>query len=157
MHFAYGGRKASHPPPYASRSKRSAILNTLRRMPPRRLAVAALSLLGFFWLLSWMFGSSSSSGDSSPPAFTKAPAGKPNVVLVTTIDPRQDPFFTDALKQNRRDYAAKHGRRTFNDCRVMGGIHSHIQATKPSSLITPTTLSKTLRKAGQRYPLCATP
>jgi mannan polymerase II complex MNN11 subunit len=111
MHFAYPGRKASHPPTYASRPNRSALLNSLRRMPPRLLAIIALGFITFFWLVSKMFGSTPSPSIApSPPAFTKAPAGHPNVVLVTTINPKLDPFFTDALKRNRDEYAVKHGR-----------------------------------------------
>jgi hypothetical protein len=111
MHFAYpNNRKSSHPPPYSSRPTLSTFINSLRRVRRRSLAIGALSLLAFFYILSKLFGSSPPAPIAPlPPAFTKAPSGHPNVVLVTTINKALDPFFTDALKQNRVDYAAKHG------------------------------------------------
>jgi mannan polymerase II complex MNN11 subunit len=110
MHFAYPGRKSSHPPSYPSKSNRPVFnINALRRLRPRFLAIIVLGALATFWLLSKLFGSSSST-PPQPPAFTKAPAGHPDVVLVTTINKSLDPFFTDALKKNRVDYAKKHGR-----------------------------------------------
>jgi len=44
---------------------------------------------------------------------TKAPAGQPNVVLVTVIDDERGETFNEAIKKNRQSYAEKHGYSTF--------------------------------------------
>ena len=96
MQFPYP-RKSSTPAAYTpSRSS-----SFLRR---RNLQTLALYIVGGFtllFLLLWLFG-----GSSTTPYI---PPGTPEVVIVTTIDPQMSPTLRDNVKENRRDYAARHG------------------------------------------------
>ena len=69
-------------------------------------------------LLLWLFGGSS--------ATNIIPPGTPPVVIVTTLDPQMSQTFRNNIKENRRDYAAKHGYATFfpntTDYDVMAGV-----------------------------------
>lgn len=69
-------------------------------------------------LLLWLFGGSSST--------TSIPPGTPEVVIVTTLDPQMSESFKQNIKDNRRDYASRHGYATFfpntTDYDVMPGV-----------------------------------
>ncbi|KIW06242.1 uncharacterized protein PV09_02716 [Verruconis gallopava] len=116
MHYAYPGRKSSHPTSFTPRQSRSSILHTIRRrVRLRTLLTAALALGLLYLVLSWLFSSSSTEISSIPvaPVFTKAPSGEPNVVIVTVLDDEKGQVYNTAVKQNRQEYAEKHGYATF--------------------------------------------
>ncbi|EOA90770.1 glycosyltransferase family 34 protein [Exserohilum turcica Et28A] len=117
-------RKTSRPPPYAPRSQSGAIAippalkNLLRSKVGRLLAGGILAVIVLFWMLS------GGGSDTKKPAmkvggWTAAPISKPRigsgppVVLVTVIDPKQDPTWTAKVKNNRDEYAKRHGYLTF--------------------------------------------
>ncbi|KAK8198492.1 putative alpha-1,6-mannosyltransferase mnn11 [Zalaria obscura] len=97
MHFAFPPRKSSNPPPYAARSSRSPFL---RRSKAQSLALLALGAIAFIWLLSKLFGGSSSN---------YIPPGTPRAVVITTIDPKLSESYKEAIIANRRHYASRHG------------------------------------------------
>ncbi|KAJ9665552.1 putative alpha-1,6-mannosyltransferase mnn11 [Coniosporium apollinis] len=102
MHFAFPPRKTSHPPPYALRQTRSPLL---RRSRLQFLALVALGCIAGLYILSKLFGSSST---------TEAiPAGTPPVVIVTALNKSMGDAFNEKIKQNREAYAARHGYATF--------------------------------------------
>jgi mannan polymerase II complex MNN11 subunit len=99
MHFAYPPRKSSNPPPYL----RAAKLPSLRRS---RLKVVAAGGLTFFILLYLLIRGSRNGAYRS-----YVPTGNPPVVLVSTFDEMQYPkSFVDMIKENRIQYAEKHGK-----------------------------------------------
>jgi len=100
MHFAGPPRKTSHPPPYAFKASRSPLL---RRSRLQLLGTIAFGALVFFFILSRLSGSGSDT----------IPAGTPAVVIVTTINQDLGEEYNEAVRQNRKDYAAKHGYETF--------------------------------------------
>lgn len=57
-----------------------------------------------FFLL-WLFGSSSTT--------VRIPAGTPEVVIVTTLDPSLSRAHQEKIMENRREYAQRHGYATF--------------------------------------------
>jgi mannan polymerase II complex MNN11 subunit len=65
----------------------------------RVLAAIALGVIVFFYLVSSLLRRG---GEYIPP-------GTPRVVIVTTIDPKVDPAFTERIRANRLDYASRHG------------------------------------------------
>ncbi|EMC96851.1 glycosyltransferase family 34 protein [Baudoinia panamericana UAMH 10762] len=104
MQFPYP-RKSSIPnSPYIS--SRSTSYRTRRRL--RNLAPYVVGLIAFVWLLIYLF-----SGPSNPDAYRRPPAGIPEVVIVTTLEPHLSPRYRDNIIENRRDYAARHGYTTF--------------------------------------------
>ena len=101
MHYALPQRKSSHPPAYAIKPKKS--LREQRRL----LAVIGIGALALIFLLyrflsTWPWASRENS--------SKAPYGHPEVVVVTTIDPKADSDFVEKIKANRMEYATKHGK-----------------------------------------------
>ncbi|KAI9707834.1 MAG: hypothetical protein M1820_004439 [Bogoriella megaspora] len=101
MHFALPPRKSSNPPPYAVRSSRSPLL---QRVKLRNWAVIALGLTSIVLLISKIFRDG---------ATETIPPGTPPAVVVTTIDPRYPQSYINTVKDNRDDYAARHGYATF--------------------------------------------
>lgn len=74
--------------------------------------MVAVSILALIYLVtSWLSTPSITytSTLSSKPPMTKAPAGQPNVVLVTVLDDERGEAYNDAIKKNRQSYADKHG------------------------------------------------
>ncbi|KAF2236538.1 glycosyltransferase family 34 protein [Viridothelium virens] len=102
MHFAFPPRKSSHPPPYAVRSSRSSPL--LRRQRLRNWGLLATLAVFTIFLLSRYSGTGGSE---------KIPSGTPPCVIVTIIDQEAPSAFIRAIKDNRNDYAARHGYGTF--------------------------------------------
>jgi len=102
MQFPYP-RKSSTAPAYTPRS------STYRRRNLRSFLPVILGGLGVFTLILWIFGGSSSSG---PPSTHPAP-GTSRVVIVTPLDPTLSPSHANDIKENRRDYAQRHGYDTF--------------------------------------------
>jgi hypothetical protein len=99
MHFAMPptARKPSHPSPFPS--SRSPMF-MLRRRRLQLIAILACGAFAVFMLFSRIFSSSPG----------RPPPGTPEIVLVTVID---DHGFSkdhiERIKQNRRDYAERHG------------------------------------------------
>ncbi|KAL6710751.1 putative alpha-1,6-mannosyltransferase mnn11 [Coniothyrium glycines] len=118
MHFAMPPRKTSRPPPYAARNQSSvglppALKNLLRKDKLRLVVIGILGFLGLIWLLG---GRSAGRGKASWSAanLPKVAVGSgPPVVVVTVLDPKADPAWTQKIKTNREDYAKRHGYRTF--------------------------------------------
>jgi hypothetical protein len=71
------------------------------------IAVTAFGVISIVYLLLRISGSS-----SSPPytaSLNRGGSKSGNVVIVTIFDPTQDAGLVDMIKQNRDDYAEKHG------------------------------------------------
>ncbi|KAI9812400.1 MAG: hypothetical protein M1832_000435 [Thelocarpon impressellum] len=102
MHFALPPRKTSQPPPYAARQTSRATL--LRRRRLQGLGVLACGAVALLFLLSRAYR-------SGPPP---VPAGTPEVVMVTPLEEaRFGQDYVAKIKQNRVDYAERHGYATF--------------------------------------------
>ncbi|KAI1083940.1 glycosyltransferase family 34 protein [Whalleya microplaca] len=96
MHYAYPPRKSSNPPPFRPRSSRIPII---RRSHLRTIALFALAIIGLIWLFS---GSSKHA--------RHVITGKPPVVIVTVFDDKiESSAYTKNIKENRIQYAEKHG------------------------------------------------
>ncbi|KAL8993630.1 MAG: hypothetical protein Q9169_006205 [Polycauliona sp. 2 TL-2023] len=103
MHFAYPPRKSSHPPAYAARGQSRSLTYTQRRQLKTG-GVILCSLIILLLILMRLFGSS---GENIP-------AGTPEVVIVTMIDEEgMSEGYIEKVKENRRDYAERHGYTTF--------------------------------------------
>ncbi|KAK0706414.1 galactosyl transferase GMA12/MNN10 family-domain-containing protein [Lasiosphaeria miniovina] len=104
MHFAYPPRKTSNPPLYLPRSSN---LPRFRRSRLQLIALAGLALITFIYLVTW-----ASHGHG---AYSQhRPSGKPPVVLVTVLDEvKYSKAYIDAVKENRIQYAERHGYQTF--------------------------------------------
>ncbi|KAI0479238.1 galactosyl transferase GMA12/MNN10 family-domain-containing protein [Xylariaceae sp. FL0804] len=101
MHYAYPARKSSIPPPYLPRTSR---LPTIRRSHIKTIAIFLLAIFGLVWLFSG--GSKHRYGRSSE----RPISGQPPVVLVTVFDGSWDnTAYLKDIKDNRSQYAAKHG------------------------------------------------
>ena len=99
MQFALPPRKSSHPPPYA-RSPRSSLY---RRKRLKTGAAIACGAVAFLYILLRLLSSSSSS------TIEIIPAGTPEVVIVTLLDPALGKEYIAKIKENRDDYASRHG------------------------------------------------
>ncbi|KAK3387204.1 galactosyl transferase GMA12/MNN10 family-domain-containing protein [Podospora didyma] len=104
MHFAYPPRKTSNPPPFLPRSSK---LPTLRRS---RLKIIAIVGLVFIFLVYLISRPRSGHGRFEQ----HKPSGKPPVVVVTVLDEsKYSKEYINAVKDNRIQYAQKHGYQTF--------------------------------------------
>jgi hypothetical protein len=81
-----------------------------RRRNLKQLLSYALGAVALLWLLIWLFSGSSSSRSST---YKRPPAGTPEVVIVTTLDPKMSQTYKDMIMENRKDYASRHGYATF--------------------------------------------
>jgi len=119
MQFPYP-RKTSDAPHYHSSSRTS--LYT-RRRNLRTLATYILGGIAVLSVLVYLFG-----GSGSPTTRRRAPPGTPEVVIVTTFDPALSESFKSSIKENRKDYAKRHGYATFfpntTDYDLMPGVPS---------------------------------
>ena len=97
MHFAFPPRTTSHPPPYAVRNSRSPFL---RRGRLQNIALTGLGAIGLLWFVIHLISGSGT---------TRVPSGTPSAVLVTVLDPKDSETFNSAIRENRRDYASRHG------------------------------------------------
>jgi hypothetical protein len=76
-------------------------------MRPPFIAIVALGAITTLFLLLRLFGSS-----SAPPTSVALGGGgfsSGSIVIVTVFDPKQDAALLDQIKQNREDYAQRHG------------------------------------------------
>ncbi|KAK0613768.1 galactosyl transferase GMA12/MNN10 family-domain-containing protein [Immersiella caudata] len=98
MHFAYPPRKSSNPPPYL----RAAKLPGLRRSRLKIIAAAGFAFLVLIYLLT--------RPTRHAPYKSYAPTGNPPAVIVSVFDEmKYDKAYLDLIKDNRIQYAAKHG------------------------------------------------
>ena len=141
MHFAFPPRKTSNPPPYAARKSRS---SSLRNTRLRTIAVIAVGAIGILYLIIRLFSGSRR---------TYIPPGTPKAVVVTVMEPGLSESYKEVLKDNRRDYASRHG---MADCTAIPGRpiadSGTIQAMRLSFQTTPTIPSPTAPRAGQSSP-----
>lgn len=71
-----------------------------------------VGVLFFFYLVSKLFGSGSSSGGLN--LVGTSGGGGPNVVIVTVLDEQAlSDKYIQRIKQNREDYAKRHGKFSF--------------------------------------------
>ncbi|KAL9608240.1 MAG: hypothetical protein Q9167_006909 [Letrouitia subvulpina] len=100
MHFALPPRKTSNPPPYARTSRTS----SLRRRQLQFGAIIGCALLVLIFLISHLFGGGAA----------RVPSGTPEVVIMTLMDEENmTKEYINKIKENRKDYAARHGYATF--------------------------------------------
>ncbi|RWA11620.1 hypothetical protein EKO27_g3479 [Xylaria grammica] len=100
MHYAYPPRKDSHPAPF---KPRRSPLRFIRRSQLKTIVLFGLVILGLIWLFS-------GSKYKGPRPIT----GKPPVVVVTVFDDKYDnTAYSQHIKDNRIQYAEKHGYGTF--------------------------------------------
>ena len=102
MQFPYP-RKTSTPSPYTSGRSSS----YTRRRNFKSLALYLLGAGALIWLLSYLFRRASTS------ASNYRPPGTPEAIIVTTIDPRLSESYKKNIRDNRVDYASRHGYATF--------------------------------------------
>jgi mannan polymerase II complex MNN11 subunit len=117
MHFAMPPRKTSRPPPYA-RNQSSGIaippaLKNLLRSKTRQIIAAITTVVIFLYMISGKGATGSHKsklGGWAPANIPKANIGSgPPVVVVTVIDLKADPAWTQKIKSNREEYAKRHG------------------------------------------------
>ncbi|KAI1117458.1 galactosyl transferase GMA12/MNN10 family-domain-containing protein [Nemania sp. NC0429] len=100
MHYAYPPRKDSHPAPFRPRRSRFPVI---RRSHIKTILLFVLAISGIIWLFS-------GSKHKGPRPLT----GKPPVVVVTVFDDKYDnTAYSQHIKDNRIQYAEKHGYGTF--------------------------------------------
>ena len=132
MQFPYP-RKSSPPPPREHRHTPST--NFRRRKTLKNLATYLFTGVTVVFFLLWLFPGRSSSGVSKEERNSKRPAGTPEVVIVTTLDPKLSPKHRENIIDNRLDYAARHGYGTFfpntTDYDLMPGV-PHSWSTIPA-------------------------
>lgn len=95
MHMALPARKISNPPAYVPRSSRFPML---RRNRVQAILVGVLAFSALLFIVSRIFGGSES-----------VPFGTPPVVIVTVVDPDYSKDYIQDIKDNRIEYAKKHG------------------------------------------------
>ncbi|KAI1201958.1 galactosyl transferase GMA12/MNN10 family-domain-containing protein [Nemania serpens] len=100
MHYAYPPRKDSHPAPFRPRRSRFPVI---RRSHMKTILLFVLAIVGIIWLFS-------GSKQKGPRPLT----GRPPVVVVTVFDDKYDnTAYSQHIKDNRIQYAEKHGYGTF--------------------------------------------
>jgi len=95
MHQALPPRKSSQHPIYA----RASVSSALRRKRLKAVALIALGTVAVYYLLTklvWSFGEG-------------IPSGTPEVVIVTVLDPNIRDEYAAKIKENREEYASRHG------------------------------------------------
>lgn len=103
MHYGLPPRKTSHPPPYVASRPQSP--SYLRRVRLRTLAWVFGTLLFLIILLSQL-----NKGRKHRFQPEVIPPGTPPVVLVTTLDPSSSVEYRRMITENRKQYAALHGK-----------------------------------------------
>jgi mannan polymerase II complex MNN11 subunit len=81
--------------------------NLSRRDRLPRVLIGILGIFTVFWLFGKMGGNSD---DANAPSLPKVAIGSgAPVVIVTVLDPKADSGWVAKIKQNREDYAKRHG------------------------------------------------
>jgi len=108
MQFPYP--RKDHSPTSPCISTRSSYPRRNRRL--RTLAPYILAGLAFIYLLYHVL-SRPSSASRNASSSRKIPPGTPEVVIVTTLDPKLPQSYRENIIANRKDYASRHGYTTF--------------------------------------------
>ena len=115
MQFPYPRR--SSPPARSHRHSHSTSLG--RRRTLKNLATYLVAGVTIVLVLLWLFPGSREERESIP-------FGTPEVVIVTTLDPKLSPKHRESIIENRLDYAERHGYSTFfpnaTDYDLMPGV-----------------------------------
>ena len=99
--------------PYPRKSSTPHVYTTTRtstyqkRRLLKRYAPPCLAFLALLWLLTHLLSTKTGTSKSY------IPPGTPPVVIVTTLDPKLSSSHREAIKDNRLDYALRHGYTTF--------------------------------------------
>ncbi|MCJ1334348.1 hypothetical protein MMC10_011057 [Thelotrema lepadinum] len=107
MHFALPPRKTSQPPPYVRSSRWSplkAATAIRRQQRTLGLVIFGVILISFFLFLR---------GTNPSSSVERIPPGSPEVVIVTLLDDSLSKTYVERIKENRENYAARHGYKTF--------------------------------------------
>ena len=72
-------------------------------MSLRTILITAAGAIGFLWLIIHLLSGSSRK---------YVPSGTPGAVIVTVIDPGMTESYKNAIEENRKDYASRHGTQT---------------------------------------------
>ncbi|MCJ1421031.1 hypothetical protein MMC32_007393 [Xylographa parallela] len=99
MHQALPPRKFSHAPHYA----RSTMSSSFRRKRLKIIGLVALGILVLYLGLTSLLS----------PKAVSIPSGSPEVVIVTVMEPDLGSDYVAQIKENRDEYAARHGYMTF--------------------------------------------
>ena len=103
MAFGALQRKSSNPQPYRPATSR---VQPGQRRRLQNTVLVACAAIGIVWLLLHLLSSSSTHvGDGRGPV----PAGTPEVVIVTVFEAGLSGAYIKKIKQNRDDYAKRHG------------------------------------------------
>ena len=94
MHQALPPRKASQPPIYARSS-----LSSYRRKRLKAIGLIACAIITVYFIIAKLLSTSEE----------HIPSGTPDVVIVTVLDPDIGSQYLVKIKDNRDNYAAKHG------------------------------------------------
>lgn len=122
MHFALPPRKTSFPPPYARVSAQNS--SNRRRKQIQLIGYLVGGTIFFLLLLSWMFGGSPAPDDG----LIREDA---SVLIVTVVDERRvSKEQVQMIKNNRNDYATRHGYRNFY---TNTSTYEHLTAASPAS------------------------
>lgn len=139
MHLALPTRKSSNPPPFKARSSRHP---NLRRGRIQALVAGALSFTLVLFILSRLLGGGE-----------HIPSGTPSVVIVTVLDPAHyTKEYLAGVKENRNEYAAKHGMRGIY-CYMVGDLQTQVMPHLRLTILL--TRWRTLPSHGQEYLHCA--
>jgi mannan polymerase II complex MNN11 subunit len=111
MAFGALQRKSSNPQPFrpATAISRSNALFRKRLKTGGLLAAVMITLWMIMHLFSGSSSSSSAARNSNARNLGPAPPGTPEVVIVTVLDPKMKDEYLRKIKENRDDYARRHG------------------------------------------------
>lgn len=95
MQFALPPRKLSHSPPFVQSS------SVLRRQQLKSIAILGCIVFSVLFLVSQIFSPNSSTDSVT--------TGDPKAVIVTVLDEGLSDKYIQQIKENREDYARRHG------------------------------------------------
>jgi mannan polymerase II complex MNN11 subunit len=78
-------------------------MSSFRRKRLKQGAVIACGALSIIFLIYRLFSS------KPPMVYDRIPTGAPEVVIVTVLDPSMSEEYVATVKENRQDYAKRHG------------------------------------------------
>lgn len=105
MHFAYPARKNSQPHLYTSRTNNRPFAVLRRNGRLQSIGIIAVGVIGFLWLIFHIVAASNGSEGRKSYAARNAP----KAVIVTVFDDGTNEAHREAIRENRREYAARHG------------------------------------------------
>lgn len=96
MHFALPPRKSSNPPLYTRTSRSSSFWRERLKLG----AILAFAALVIIFFAIRLFSTHSTD---------QMPLGTPEAIIVTLLDPELGKEYVDKIRENRQDYADRHG------------------------------------------------